>query len=46
MNFAHTGVPTDPKDSMGNMIMIFNLHVIDMVYMWEYRLIQKIVWET
>jgi len=26
--------------------MIFNLRVLDMMDMWEYQLIQKIVWET
>jgi len=39
MNFARAGVPTDPKDSLENLIMIFNLHTLDMVHMWEYQLI-------
>jgi len=43
MNFSHVGVPTDVKDSLGNLIIIFNLHVLDLVDIWEYQLIQKIV---
>jgi len=43
MNLVHAGVATDAKDSLRNLIMIFNLHVLYMVYMWEYRLIQKMV---
>jgi len=39
MSFAHAGLPIDPKDSLENLIIIFNLHVLDMVNMWEYRLI-------
>jgi len=46
MDFAHSGVPTNPKDSLGNQIMIFNLHVLDMGNMWKYWLIREIVWET
>jgi len=36
MNFAHVGVLTDPKDSLKNLIMTFNLHVLDMVHILEY----------
>jgi len=45
-DFAHLGVPTDIKGSLTNQIMIFNFHVLDMMHLWKYRLIQKIVWVT
>ena len=33
--FCTFGIPTYPKDSLRNQITIFNLHVLDMVHMWE-----------
>jgi len=36
MKFAHVRVPNDPKDNLGNLIIIFNLRVLDMVNIWEY----------